>query len=208
MENNLFYTFVSRCIIFPLFKCFFRGKVHGYFNIPRKGSLIVVSNHGSHLDPPLLGHALGRPIGFMAKAELFKIPIMGYLIRQLGAYPVKRGGSDREAIRMASERLSEGLATGIFLDGTRQSNGRVNHPMNGAAFLSARTNSSLLPVAIINSHRALRSGSFLPRFVPIHIYIGEPLSPPNSKKKLDLDLRTTQLQNSINNMIDNFNREN
>jgi len=84
----------------------------------------------------------------------------------------------------------------------------VNHPMNGAAFLSARTNSSLLPVAIINSHRALRSGSFLPRFVPIHIYIGEPLSPPNSKKKLDLDLRTTQLQNSINNMIDNFNREN
>ncbi len=188
--------------VFPVFRIFFRGHTSGNENVPLKGSLVVVANHGSHLDPPFLGHVLGRPVAFMAKAELFKIPIISSIIRACGAYPVSRGASDREAIRIATARLDEGWATGVFLDGTRQDNGRINNPMAGAALLSARTGSLILPVAIINSHKALRRGFFLPRFVPIYIRIGKPILPPASRKKNDLLATTEQLKFVINSMID------
>ena len=93
---------------------------------------------------PCWGHALGRPVAFMAKAELFSIPLLGRLIRACGAYPVRRGASDREAIRTATARLEEGWATGVFLDGTRQNDGRINNPLPGAALLAARTRACLL----------------------------------------------------------------
>jgi 1-acyl-sn-glycerol-3-phosphate acyltransferase len=167
-----------------------------------EGSLVVVANHGSHLDPPLLGHALGRPVAFMAKEELFKIPLLAPLIRALAAYPVKRGASDREAIRTATARLNEGWATGVFLDGTRQTDGRINQPMPGAALLAARSGSPLLPVAIINSHRALGTGQSLPRLVPIQLRIGEPVPPPASRRKPDLEATTVELQRRINALLD------
>ena len=196
------YKLVSYLLVFPVFKGFFKGSTYGKKNVPATGSLVVVANHGSHLDPPILGHALGRQVAFMAKAELFRIPLLGSVIRACGAYPVQRGASDRQAIKVASAKLHEGQAIGIFLDGTRQSNGRVNRPMHGASLLAARTNSYLLPVAIINSHRAFGPGSRLPRFLPIHLRIGEPLPPPISKRKVDLELTTQELQRRINALLD------
>ena len=167
-----------------------------------QGPVVVVANHGSHLDPPLLGHALGRPVAFMAKAELFGIPLLGPLIRACGAYPVKRGASDREAIRTATARLEDGWAIGVFLDGTRQQDGRVNHPMPGAALLSARSGAPLLPVAIINSHRALGTGQSWPRLVPIQLRIGEPIPAPASRRKPDLESTSIELQRRINALLD------
>ena len=185
-----------------MFRILFRGRVIGRRNVPMQGSLVVVANHGSHLDPPLLGHALGRPVAFMAKEELFRVPLLGPLIRALAAYPVKRGASDREAIRTATARLNEGWATGVFLDGTRQADGRINQPMPGAALLAARSGSPLLPVAIINSHRALGTGQSMPRLVPIQIRIGEPVPPPASRRKPDLEATTVELQRRINALLD------
>ncbi len=196
------YLIVSFLFVFPLFRFFFRGRTFGNKNVPMNGSLVVVANHGSHLDPPILGHALGRPVSFMAKAELFTIPLLGQIIRACGAYPVKRGASDREAIRTATERLKQGWAIGVFLDGKRQVNGRVNNPLAGAALLAARSGSLLLPVAIVNSHRALGSGSFLPRLIPIYLRIGKPIPAPKSRKKDDLEATTKQLQKSINLLIE------
>ena len=199
---SLTYQLVSNLLVFPLFRILFRGRVSGRRNVPMQGSLVVVANHGSHLDPPLLGHALGRPVAFMAKAELFRVPLLGPLIRALAAYPVKRGASDREAIRIATARLNEGWATGVFLDGTRQADGRINQPLPGAALLAARSGSPLLPVAIINSHRALGTGQSLPRLVPIQLRIGEPLPPPASRRKPDLEATTLELQRRINALLD------
>ena len=201
-KPSLTYRLVSGLLVFPLFRGLFRGSTHGGEQVPMQGPLVVVANHGSHLDPPLLGHALGRPVAFMAKAELFAVPLLGRLIRACGAYPVRRGASDREAIRTATARLEEGWATGVFLDGTRQKDGRVNNPMPGAALLAARTGAPLLPVAILNSHRALGGGQRWPRLVPIQLRVGEPLPAPTSRRRADLDATTAELQRRINALLD------
>ena len=106
-KPSLTYRLVSSLLVFPVFRGLFRGSTQGNERVPAQGPLVVVANHGSHLDPPLLGHALGRPVAFMAKAELFDVPLLGPLIRACGAYPVRRGASDREAIRTATARLQE-----------------------------------------------------------------------------------------------------
>ena len=199
---SLTYRLVSNLLVFPIFRGLFRGSVLGSCHVPRVGPLVVVANHGSHLDPPLLGHALGRPVAFMAKAELFAVPLLGAVIRACGAYPVRRGASDREAIHTATARLDEGWATGVFLDGTRQPDGRVNQPLPGAALLAARTGAPLSPVAIVNSHRALGSGQTLPRLVPIQLRIGEPVPPPAGRRRADLDATTAELQRRINALLD------
>jgi 1-acyl-sn-glycerol-3-phosphate acyltransferase len=199
---SLTYRLVSYLLVFPIYRLLFRGRTAGNANVPQEGALVVVANHGSHLDPPLLGHALGRPVAFMAKAELFRIPVLGPIIRACGAYPVARGASDREAIRTATDRLEQGWATGVFIDGTRQADGRVNNPQPGAALLAARAGVPLLPVAIINSHRALGTGSKQPRLVPVHIRIGTPIAPPASRKRADLDAATAACQAQINELLE------
>ena len=201
-KPSLTYRLISYLLVFPVYRLLFRGRTLGNGNVPMDGAVVVVANHGSHLDPPLLGHALGRPVAFMAKAELFKVPLLGEIIRACGAYPVARGASDREAIRTATDRLLEGWAIGVFIDGTRQGDGRVNNPQAGAALLAARSGAPLLPVAIINSHRALGPGKGGIRLVPIQIRIGTPIQPPASRKRPDLDLATEACQRQINALLD------
>tara|TARA_B100000965_G_C19440843_1_gene690771 strand:- start:178 stop:798 length:621 start_codon:yes stop_codon:yes gene_type:complete len=200
--QKLIYQLVSQLIIFPIYKFVFRGKLIGRENIPKKDSFILVSNHGSLLDPPLLGHAVGRNISFMAKSELFRIPLLSFIIKSCGAYPVKRGIVDKSTIKIACEKLSNNNSIGIFIDGTRQKNGRVNKPKKGAALLSFKNQKMLLPVAIINSHRLVKLKFFLPFFTKIVIKVGKPIYPPKGSSKNDLDTVTNYLQETINNMLE------
>lgn len=200
-EPTLAYRLMRWLLVLPIFRVLFRGRTEGVANVPPHGGLVVVANHGSYLDPPLLSCAVQRPVAFMAKEELFQVPFLGGLIRACGAYPVARGSGDLQALRTACLRLQEGWATGVFLDGTRQSDGRVNRPHQGAARLAARTGLPLLPVAIINSHRALGPGGGL-RLVPVHVRIGTPIPPPASKSRADLEAVTAAAQAQINRMLD------
>ena len=186
--QTLIYKLVSQLIIFPIYKLIFRGNLIGRENIPQKVSFIMVSNHGSLLDPPLLGHAIGRNISFMAKSELFRIPLLGFIIKSCGAYPVKRGIVDKKTIKIACEKLLNNHSIGIFIDGTRQKDGRVNKPKQGAALLSLKNQKILLPVAIINSHRLVRFKVFIPFFTKIVIKVGKPIYPPKGASKDDLGL--------------------
>ena len=205
MKNDVFqkliYQLVSKLLVFPIYKFVLRGFLIGRENIPQKDSFIMVSNHGSLLDPPLLGHALGRNISFMAKAELFKIPFLGFIIKACGAYPVKRGIVDKNTIKTACKKLSNDNSIGIFIDGTRQKNGRVNRPKQGAALLAFKNQKLLLPVAIVNSHRLIRFKFFIPFFSKIVIKVGKPIQPPQSSSRDDLHSVTMLLQDRINNLI-------
>ena len=200
--QKLIYQLVSLVIVFPIYKLIFRGSLIGRENIPLKGSFILVSNHGSLLDPPLLGHAVGQNISFMAKSELFRIPLLGFIIKSCGAYPVKRGIVDKTTIQIACEKLSNNKSIGIFIDGTRQKDGRVNKPKQGAALLSYKNQKMLLPVAIINSHRLFRLKFFIPFFTKIVIKVGKPIHPPVGSSKNDLGLVTNYLQETINKMLE------
>ena len=199
--QKLIYQLVSKLFVLPIYKFVFKGHLIGRDNIPQKDSFIMVSNHGSLLDPPLLGHALGRNISFMAKAELFKIPFLGFVIKACGAYPVKRGIADKNTIKIACEKLSNNNCIGIFIDGTRQKNGRVNKPKQGAALLAFKNKKLLLPVAIVNSHRLIRFKFCIPFFSKIVIKVGKPLQPPQNSSKNDLNYVTMLLQDNINNLI-------
>ena len=101
-QPDLGYTLISSLLVWPIYRILLRGCTTGLGHVPRIGGLVVVANHGSHLDPPLISHAIGRPVAFMAKEELFRVPLLGPLIKACGAYPVARGASDREALRTAS----------------------------------------------------------------------------------------------------------
>jgi len=205
MKNDVFqkliYQLVSNLFVLPIYKFVFRGQLIGRENIPQKNSYIMVSNHGSLLDPPLLGHALRRNISFMAKAELFKIPLLGFIIKACGAYPVKRGIVDKNTIKTACKKLSNDNCIGICIDGTRQKNGRVNKPKQGAALLAFKNQKLLLPVAIVNSHRLMRFKFFFPLFSKIVIKVGKPVQPPQSSSRDELNLVTMHLKDEINNLI-------
>ena len=200
--QKLIYELVSKLFVLPIYKFVFKGQLIGRDNIPQKDSFIMVSNHGSLLDPPLLGHALGRNISFMAKAELFKIPFLGFIIKACGAYPVKRGIADKNTIKTACKKLSKDNCIGIFIDGTRQKNGRVNKPKQGAALLAFKNQKLLLPVAIVNSHRLVRFKFCIPLFSKIVIKVGKPVQPPQSSSRDELNIVTMHLKEEINNLIE------
>ena len=205
MKNDFFqkliYQLVSKFFVLPIYRFVFKGHLIGRENIPQKDSFIMVSNHGSLLDPPLLGHALGRNISFMAKAELFKIPFLGFVIKACGAYPVKRGIADKNTIKTACNKLLNNNCIGIFIDGTRQKNGRVNKPKQGAALLAFKNQKLLLPVAIVNSHRLIKFKFCIPFFSKIVIKVGKPIQPPINSSKDNINSVTMLLQDNINNLI-------
>ncbi len=130
-------------------KLLFNFKVVGRENIPKDKNFIIVSNHTSNLDPPILGVAVKMPISFMAKEELFKNKLFGGLIRKLGAFPVSRGSGDISAIKTALRLLKDGKNMVIFPEGGRsKTQGMLKKGKSGAVLLATKAGCGLLPVGI------------------------------------------------------------
>jgi len=182
----LLYYLFKWSVVNPLFRLYFRGRVQGVHHVPRRGPLVIVANHASDFDPPILSNCMRRPVSFMAKEELFRVPVLAPAIRLYGAYPVKRGSADRSAIREALKQLDQGWAVGVFLQGTRTPDGRIPSPKLGAALIAAKAQVPLLPVSLWGSHRILPKGRQWPRCVPLTVRIGESIPPPASTAKTDL----------------------
>jgi 1-acyl-sn-glycerol-3-phosphate acyltransferase len=168
-------------------KCVTRIRVEGLENVPGSGPLIVVANHMSNADPPLvhgyLTPALGRPMHILAKESLFVGPI-GVFLRSQGITPVKAGGSDIEAYRTASAVLDAGNVLTVFPEGTRSHTGRLGQPKPGVAMLATRTRAPILPVGISGTDRFLGRGSRFPKIgARIVIRVGEPFSVDLDKSK-------------------------
>ena len=189
-------------VISPLLHTYFRGKIYGAENVPQTGPVIIVSNHASYFDPPIVSSCVRRPVAYMAKEELFKVPVLAQAIKLYGAYPVSRGSADRNAIRAALEYLENGWAVGVFLEGTRTPDGRISDPKRGAALLAAKAKAPFLPVCLWGSEQILQPGSSLPRPVPLTIRIGQLIDAPSSNNKEELERVTQKCAAVINEMHD------
>lgn len=132
------------------FKTIFALEVHGEENVPSDGRYVLVSNHISNADVIMLAVTCKRPICFMAKKELFMIPLFAQLIRALGAFPVDRKGSALSALKAAVKRLKDGETVGLFPQGTRQRDKSVYDTefKTGAAFCAYRAQAGYIPAYI------------------------------------------------------------
>ncbi|NJP10425.1 MAG: 1-acyl-sn-glycerol-3-phosphate acyltransferase [Leptolyngbyaceae cyanobacterium RU_5_1] len=189
-------------VVSPVLHGYLRGRIYGRDRVPRQGPLIVVSNHASDADPPILSNCVERPVAYMAKEELFQVPVLKQVITLYGAYPVKRGSADRSAIRAAIAALEQGWAVGIFITGTRTPDGRVIDPKLGAAMIAAKTQVPLLPVSLWGTDKIFQKGSAIPRSVPVTVRIGEPIAPPSSTNRQELETVTQNCATTINALLD------
>ena len=187
-------------IVSPMLHGYFRGRIYGAKQVPKKGPLIVVANHGSNIDPPLLSNCMRRPVSFMAKDSLFKVPVLAPAIKAYGAYPVKRGSADRSAIRSALEQLENGWAVGIFLQGVRTPDGRISSPKLGAALIAAKAQAPLLPVSLWGTEKILGRGAKFPKPSPVTVRIGEVIPPPASSDKAELRALTQRCVDEIHSL--------
>ncbi len=147
--KNLVYHFISN-IFYIIFKVFFRIKVNGRENLPKEGAAIVMSNHISNYDPPLLAAVFKRPLRFMAKKELFEGPLMRFVLYLADAFPVDRDKRDIRAVKKALQVLKKGELLGLFPEGTRMPEGKPGDPKEGSVMLAVKSGVPIIPVGIKN----------------------------------------------------------
>jgi 1-acyl-sn-glycerol-3-phosphate acyltransferase len=162
---------VGRATIGTAVKAVAPLRVYGADLVPREGGLVVASNHFSWIDPPALGAATPRTLYFMAKVEAHRVPGLGELMRSFGAFSVRRGESDREAVRTMRQIVRDGHALGLFVEGTRQRSGVPGPVQPGAAMVAITEGVPVVCAAIYGSHE-WRLGNFK----PVSVAWGRPLT--------------------------------
>ena len=166
-------TFVLRPMLF-LLTCY---RVNGKKNVPKQGPLIIVANHLSNIDPPLLSTSLPRRIVFMAKEEMFRHPVLGPFARGWHAFPVNRDKLDREALRQADQVVRQGLVLALFPEGTRSSTAKLQHGYTGAALIALRSGCQIVPVGITGTENFSKIGFIFHRS-KVTVNIGKPFTLP------------------------------
>jgi 1-acyl-sn-glycerol-3-phosphate acyltransferase len=177
-EKSTFLFLIGRQMFRIMFKLFYRYHIEGVENIPKTGGAIIAPNHMSFFDPPITGAAMKRPLYFMAKKELFDVPIFGWTIRQTNAFPVKRGVQDMSAMRHAFSLLEEEHLLLIFPEGARSKDGNLGKARAGAGMVACNAQVPLIPVKIKNTN-------MMSKFKQIRIKYGKPIYPPKDFSKDD-----------------------
>jgi len=183
--------------------------VEGLEQVPRRGAFILVSNHMSNLDPLIAGATCGdlndRVIRFMAKAEMLRWPVIGWLARQSGVFFVRRGEGDRAAQRTALQHLAAGRAVALFPEGHRSRVGRLQVGHHGASLLALRSGAPLVPVAITGTEGIFPGRSRIPHRSATHVVIGEPFSlahrPEGRLDRAELTAGTERIMRTIAGML-------
>lgn len=161
---------VARLPVHPLLALLARLRVYGRSRVPPQGGVVLALNHFSWLDPIAFGVASPRPIYYMAKSEAHRVPGLGQLMRSFGAFSVRRGESDREAVRTMRRVVQEREALGLFAEGTRQRSGVPGPLQPGASMAALQEGVPVVPGAIRGTHE-WRPGNFH----PVSIAWGEPM---------------------------------
>ncbi len=162
---------VGRLTIGTLVRVFGRLRVYGRDRVPKTGGCVYACNHFHWLDPAALGAASPRTVYFMAKMEAHRVPGLGAGIRFFGTFPVRRGESDREAVRTMRKIVHDGKTLGLFAEGTRQRSGVPGEVQPGAAMVALQEGVPVIPVAVHGSY-TWKPGNFH----PVSIAFGNPMS--------------------------------
>jgi 1-acyl-sn-glycerol-3-phosphate acyltransferase len=190
-----FYQF-AKAVVSSVLKPLYRIEVIGTENIPKEGSVLICSNHINNLDPPVVGITSPRPIHFMAKAELFKVPILKDIVKNLNAFPVKRGMGDREALRKGLAILNDNQVLGIFPEGTRSKDGKLGKGLAGAGFFALRTKAAVIPCAIIGPYKP---------FKKLKVVYGPPIEMESLReKKASADEVTEVIMEHIQQLLEKY----
>jgi 1-acyl-sn-glycerol-3-phosphate acyltransferase len=162
---------IGRRTIQPLVKTFAPFRNYGVERVPAEGGCVIAANHFHWIDPPLVGAACPRTIAFVAKIEAHRVPGLGQLIRAFGTIAVRRGESDRDAVRAMLDAARAGSAVGLFVEGTRQRSGEPGHVQPGAAMVAIQAGVPVVPVAVHGTQR-WRVGNW----APVSLAWGTPLT--------------------------------
>ncbi|WP_282019757.1 lysophospholipid acyltransferase family protein [Planomicrobium okeanokoites] len=187
------YTF-GKALVKTALTPLYRFEVTGTEKFPDQGGILLCSNHIHALDPPVVGMTSPRTVHFMAKEELFKVPVLGRILPQVNAFPVKRGMSDREALRSALRILKNGDVVGLFPEGTRSTDGFLKKGLSGAGFFALRGDADVMPCAIIGPYKPFRK---------VKVVYGEPvLMAPYRERKASAEEVTSVIMESIQKLLD------
>ena len=182
----MLYAFLKPIAV-ALMRLLFRLSSRGREHIPMTGPVLLVANHASLLDPPLVGGMVPRQVSFMAKEELFRVPLLGALIRRLNARPVRREGADAGALRTSLRVLQDNGVLLVFPEGTRGPEGTLREPKAGVGMLAVLSGAPVVPVLIEGSGRAWPRGQRLPRPAKVTVTFG----PPKVFERKDAEGRKT-----------------
>ncbi|MBI4974941.1 MAG: 1-acyl-sn-glycerol-3-phosphate acyltransferase [Candidatus Omnitrophica bacterium] len=172
--------FIGWVFFLIFFKAYLNLKVIGRENIPKKGAFIFASNHSSYLDPIILGVSVYRSLNYMAQEDLFTRPFLGWALRKVHSFPVRREENDFRAVRQALNKLSEGKPLVIFPEGMRSKDGSLKRAKPGIGFIAAKAKVPVVPAYIKGAFDALPKGVSTLRRRPVTIHIGKPISVDNA----------------------------
>ncbi len=178
--NRCFYRLI-RLVLSTLYTVLFGFRSFGIERVPKESDprgVILAPNHTSYLDPPVLGIPLKRPVTYLAKDYLFKHWLVGWVLRNIGAYPIKsEEANDFRSIRGLIRILKQGACVAVFPEGTRSEDGRFREPEDGLAFLAMKSGAWIVPVYIEGSYEAFPKGTKKIKRRPIRVHYGEPFIP-------------------------------
>lgn len=184
-----------------LFAILFRFRTSGRELVP-DGAMVLVSNHQSYLDPVAVGLAMPRPVYFIAKEELFRIPVFGWYIRKLHAFPIKRGVADRQVMKTALKHLRQGRPVLIFPEGTRHRDDGLADGFPGAAFIAYKAGVPLVPTAIKGIGDVFPPGTRFPRFPRVSVAFGKPITvDPSIDKRQAIDETMERLMSELDSLL-------
>ena len=163
-----------RALLRILTSVWFDLKVYGKENVPKTGGVLLVANHQSFLDPPLLGVQLRRKASFLAKSGLFVNPVFGWVIRNCNAFPVRQGEGDVGAVKETIRRLQEGHMLTVFPEGGRTEDGELQPILNGAALVVRKAGVPIVPVVVDGSFKAWPKHRKLWQRHPVRVLFGKP----------------------------------
>jgi 1-acyl-sn-glycerol-3-phosphate acyltransferase len=183
--SDFFYGSI-RLALFIAYRLFFGFQYVGAERVPGKSDprgVILAPNHASYLDPPLLGISLKRRVTYLAKSYLFNNFFVGFVLRAIGAYPIKsESGNDFRSVRDLVRLLKAGCCVAVFPEGTRSENGEFRAPESGIGFLAMKSGAWVVPVYIEGSYAAFPKGAKSFKCRPIKVHYGVPFIPAENKE--------------------------